>query len=49
MKGNKVNFLLNEYLETHGELDIQLPDDIKLKIGITQEGQNGPERQPDYC
>ena len=46
---NKVQFLLNEYLEMHGKIDLQLPDRVDLEIGITQETKRGTERQGDYC
>jgi hypothetical protein len=51
MKNNKgkIQFLLNEYIETHGSIDIQLPDGVLLEIGITQNGKSGPERLSDYC
>jgi hypothetical protein len=45
----KIQFLLNEYLETHGSIDIRLPDGVEVEIGITQEGKKGPERLGDYC
>ena len=46
---NRVQFILNEYLETHGKIDLQLPDGVGLEIGITQEGPLGSERRGDYC
>ena len=46
---NRVQFILNEYLEMHGKIDLQLPDGVGLQIGITQDGPRGPERQADYC
>lgn len=51
MKNNKgkIQFLLNEYLEVHGSIDIQLPDGVGLEVGITQNGKRGPERVSDYC
>ena len=49
MNKNKVNYLLNEYLETHGKIDLQLPDGVDLEIDITQESKRGPQRDGNYC
>jgi hypothetical protein len=45
----KIQFLLNEYLDQHGKIDLLLPDGVGVEIGITQEGPRGPERRADYC
>ena len=46
---NRIQFLLNEYLETYGSIDIQLPDGVGVEIDITQDGKKGPRRLGDYC
>lgn len=46
---NTIQFLLNDYLETFGSIDLLLPDGVKLQIGITQEGKHGIEKCSDYC
>lgn len=48
-KKNKIQFLLNEYLECHGSINILLPDGVNIEMGITQEGKNGAERKRNYC
>jgi hypothetical protein len=33
-----------------GQIELLLPDGIKLEVGITKEGRNGHlEKCPDYC
>ncbi len=46
---NRIQSLINTYLERHGAIDILLPDGVGLEIGITQEGKHGEEKHHDYC
>lgn len=45
----KIQHLLNEYLEVYGSINIQLPDEVSLEIGITQDGVRGRRRDGNYC
>ena len=50
MKKRKIQALIVEHLLKHGQLEILLPDGVKLEIGTTQENQNGKlVRKDDYC
>jgi len=46
---NRIQYLLNDYLERNGTIDLLLPDGVELEIGITQEGKRGAEKLADYC
>lgn len=50
MMRNKVQGVLISHLLKHGSIELLLPDEIVLEIGITQENENG-ELIPkdDYC
>jgi len=50
MKKNKIQSMIVEHLMKHGQLEILLPDNVKLEIGTTQENQNGRlVVKDDYC
>ena len=50
MKSNKLQYLLVQYLMKHGQIELLLPDGVKLEIGLTQEDQNGKiVKKDDYC
>jgi len=39
-----------EHLMKHGHIQLMLPDNVMLEIGITQEGQSGKFiKKNDYC
>ena len=46
---NRIQYLLNEYLERNGSIDLLLPDGVEIAIGITQQGKRGVEKMSDYC
>jgi len=46
---NRIQYLLNEYLERHGSIDLLLPDGVGVEIGITQEDAAGSRKYGDYC
>lgn len=46
---SRIQFLLNEYIEKFGSIDLLLPDGVGVEIGITQEGKRGVEKRPEYC
>lgn len=50
MTKNKIQSLIVEHLLKHGQIDLILPDGVKLEIGLTQESKNGElEIKDDYC
>lgn len=50
MTKNKIQTLLVEHLLKHGQIELVLPDGVKLAIGVTQENQTGDLKiQDDYC
>jgi hypothetical protein len=50
MKKRKIQALIVEHLIKYGQLEILLPDGVKLEIGTTQENQNGKlVKKNDYC
>ena len=50
MTKNKIQSLIVEHLLKHGQIEIVLPDNVKLEIGLTQENQNGKITiKDDYC
>jgi hypothetical protein len=50
MKKRKIQALIVEHLLKYGQLEILLPDSVKLEIGTTQENKNGElVRKDDYC
>ena len=50
MKKRKIQALIVEHLLKHGQLEILLPDGVKLEIGTNHENQNGKlVRKDDYC
>lgn len=47
---DKIQCMLIKHLLTEGEIDLSLPNGIKLAVGITQEGKSGSrELCDDYC
>ena len=46
---NRIQHLLNDYLERNGTIDILLPDGVEVEIGITQQSKIGSEKLADYC
>jgi hypothetical protein len=50
MKKNKIQSMIVEHLMKYGQLEILLPDGVKLEIGTTQENPNGKlVVKDDYC
>lgn len=50
MTKNKIQSLIVEHLLKHGQIELILPDGVKLEIGVTQESKNGElEIKDDYC
>lgn len=50
MKTNKIQSLLINYLLKHGHIQLLLPDNVTLEIGITEEDQKGSvKKTDDYC
>jgi hypothetical protein len=50
MKKKKIQSLIIDHLMKHGQIEILLPDGVKLEIGTTQENQKGElVRKDDYC
>ena len=50
MKTNKIQALLISYLNKYGHIELILPDEIILEIGVNQEDKNGNLAiQEDYC
>lgn len=50
MTKNKIQSLIVEHLLKHGQIELKLPDGVKLEIGLTQENKNGElEIKDDYC
>lgn len=45
----RIQYLLNEYIEKYGSIDLLLPDGVGVEIGITQEEKHGLRKQADYC
>ena len=47
---DKIQHLLITYLMSYGSISLRLPDEVEVKIGITQEGKNGKNIKSDnYC
>lgn len=47
---NKIQQLFVDYLLNNGSVELILPNDMVLEVGITQENRYGDlERIPDYC
>ncbi len=50
MKTNKIQALLINHLLKHGHIQLRLPDNVTLEIGITEENDTGKvEKLDDYC
>jgi len=50
MKVKKIQSLLITHLTKYGTIQLQLPDNMTLEIGITAEDKSGkPEKIDDYC
>lgn len=50
MKKKKIQSLIIDHLMKYGQIEILLPDGVKLEIGTTQENQKGElVRKDDYC
>lgn len=50
MSKSKIQSLLVEHLLKHGQIELVLPDNMVVEIGLTQENQNGQLRiKDDYC
>ena len=41
MKSNKIQSLLINHLLKHGHIQLKLPDNVVLEIGITEEDRHG--------
>jgi hypothetical protein len=47
---SKVQETFINYLVQEGHVELALPNDMVLEVGITQENKNGDlEKTPDYC
>jgi hypothetical protein len=50
MSQNKIQSMIVEHLMRHGKIELLLPDNVTLEIGITQENQRGKFiKKNDYC
>ena len=50
MKKNKIQSMLVEHLLKYGQIELLLPDGVKLEIGVTQENREGRlVVKDDYC
>ena len=49
MKTNKIQALLINHLSKYGTIQLALPDNMVLEIGITAETGHGVEKVDDYC
>lgn len=49
MRSNRIQSLLNTYLERFGSINLLLPDEMALEIGITQQSKHGDVKMQDYC
>lgn len=50
MKTNKIQALLINHLMKHGTIQLRLPDNVVLEIGITAEDKEGNiKKTEDYC
>jgi hypothetical protein len=49
MKTNKIQALLINHLVKHGTIQLALPNNMILEIGITAETDSGVEKIDDYC
>jgi hypothetical protein len=50
MKTNKIQALLINHLMKHGTIQLKLPDNVVLEIGITAEDKEGNiKKTEDYC
>ena len=50
MKTNKIQALLIGHLMKHGTIQLRLPDNVVLEIGITAEDKEGNvKKTEDYC
>ncbi len=46
----KIQSMIVEHLMKHGQIQLLLPDNVTLEIGITQENQSGKfVKKDDYC
>jgi len=46
----KIQSMIVEHLMKHGHIQLLLPDNVTLEIGITQENQSGKfVKKDDYC
>lgn len=45
----KIQSLLIEHLMKQGNIELLLPDGVKVEIDITKEGKRGIEISDDYC
>ena len=46
----KIQSMIVEHLMKHGHIQLLLPDNVTLEIGITQENQSGKSvKKDDYC
>lgn len=49
-KKNKIQYLLISYLREFGSIELTLPDNVMLGIGVTQEDRHGNVIKSDnYC
>ena len=49
-KINKIQSLIISHLLKHGQIEILLPDNVSLQIGVLQEGPKGKKiKADDYC
>ena len=50
MSKNKIQSMIVEHLLKHGQIELKLPDNVTLEIGITQENQTGKFiKKENYC
>ena len=50
MKSNKIQGLLINHLQKYGHIQLNLPDNVVLEIGITEEDKQGNfKKSEEYC
>lgn len=49
MSNNKIQALIVEHLLKYGQIEIKLPDNTTLEIGVTQEKNGNLVKKNNYC
>jgi len=48
-KKDKIQYLIISHLMEYGSIKLNLPDNMQVEIGITQEGKHGRHIENNYC